>query len=529
MRQVVYEIYNSEGRWTWKLRSKEQTIACSGKTFSSSSQAWREVDRVRAMAAKLAGVNAYQEVGLDEVPSVEIAQVDARDWQLTFCTSDAISCNAKHFELSKEAQQLRQRILEDMIGALKVFKINDDDELLTLKVGKKSPLNCLKCFFSRGKRHRELLEMTDLRIDVVGIRGKSSTVRRISEVLTRRGYNTLAKVTGNRPHLIINGHVIPIERIGPNVMLYENIHGYQEFIPVIESYTPDQRQDVAIIENQAITEYTTRMVNEIFIRPDIIVITNVRQDHLSTLGKDKREIARSFARSVPEGCIVINCEQNIVLQDYMKEEIEKRGAKHIAVDVPPVHRGLLGAETVHALNYVMKEVGSVEVPFDELDSYIQSMQPRWTFIEGGMVFNAAEVNDVESTEMIRQQLAGDGPVIPLLYLRDERRGRSYSFVRYLNQLYEKGCINEIFMAGPNIDAFARNMVAPVRKFSDRDDPSEVLDQLIDVGLPIILMGNTVNPFMREMELEISARVLVGGAMHYAPDVAESEEVVPLLS
>ncbi len=528
MKQVVYEIYNQEGSWTWLLRSKEQIIAYSGKSFSSSSLAWREVDRVRALAAKLAGVNAYGEVGLDGTPSVEIAQTDAREWQLTFCNGEILACSAKHFELSEEAHQMRQRILEDMIGAVKVFTINDDDELLILKVGKKSPLNCLKCFFSRGKRHRELLDMTDIRIDVVGIRGKSSTVQRICEVLTRRGYNTLAKITGNRPQLVINGHVIPIERIGPNVMLYENIHGYQEFIPVIESYTPDQRQDVAIIENQAITEYTTRMVNEVFVRPNIIVITNVRQDHLSTLGRNKREIARAFARAVPEGCVVINCEQNPILQDYMKMEIEKRGARCIDVEVPAIHRGLLGAETIYALNYVMKEVGSVEVPFDELDSYIRTMQPRWTLINGSRIFNAAQVNDVESTEMIRQQLSGTDPIVPFLYLRDERRGRSYSFVRYLNHLYGRGYIKEVFMAGPTIDAFARNIEAPVRKFSDTDDPSEALDQLIDAGLPIILMGNTVSPFMRKMELEIFRRVQVGGTLDNASGTV-SEKVAPLLS
>ncbi|RNI13838.1 hypothetical protein EFE42_06950 [Methanohalophilus sp. RSK] len=529
MRRAIYEIYNKNGKWTWRLRSDEDILAYSGKTFSMSSDAWWEVDRVRALAAKLAGVNAYGDVPLNNIPSMEVAHADAEDWQLTFCSGNTLACSAKHFELSEEAEKMRRSLLVDMMGAEKIFVMDESDELLTIKVGERSPLKCFKCFLKRGTKHRSLLEMTDIRIDVVGIRGKSSTVSRLSEILTRRGYNTLAKVTGNRPHLIINGYAIPIERLGPNVMLYENIHGYREFVPVIESYTPDERQDVAIIENQAITEYTTRMVNEIFVKPRIIMITNVRQDHLSTLGRDKREIARSFARSVPRNTVVINCEQNPVLQDYMKKEIEKRGATAINVQIPEVHRGLLGAETVYGLNYVLAEVGSDPIPDGELDSYLQSMQPRWVELESGVLFNAAEVNDVESTEMIRQQLAGKEKILPFVYLRDERRGRSYSFVKYLNHLFEKGYIDEVFMGGRTTKAFARNIRAPIRQFSADADAGEVLDEMVGVGLPVILMGNTVDEFMRQIEIEISKRVVAGENVHYSPEVDTLEEVSSIAS
>lgn len=524
MKRAIYEIYNKSGGWTWRLRNKEEILAYSGKMFTSSSDAWREVDRVRAMAARLAGIGAYQDINLDELPSMEIANADYEDWHLTFCSGNTLACSAKHFEIYGEAKDKRKELLRDMVGALKIFVMDESDDLLTFKIEKHGPLKCFKCILKRGRKHRDLLEMTDIRIDVVGIRGKSSTVHRLSEIFTRRGYNTLAKVTGNRPHLIINGFVIPIERMGPNVSLYENMHGYQEFVPVIESYSPDDRKDIAIFENQAITEYTTRMVNEVFVKPHIVVITNVRQDHLSTLGKDKSEIARAFARSIPKSTVVINCEQNEVLQDYMKTEIEKRGATVRNVVIPKKHIGLLGAETIHSLNYVLDEVGSTPIPFEELDAYIRSMQPRWMEIDGGIIFNAAEVNDVESTEMIRQQLAGKNKILPFVYLRDERRGRSFSFVNYLNYLFKKGYIDEVFIAGRTIDPFARNLKAPTRKFSTSDDVSMVLDEMEKIGLPIILMGNTVDDFMRQMEIEISKRVRMGDNTHYSPDVDTLEKV-----
>ncbi len=105
------------------------------------------------------------------------------------------------------------------------------------------------------------------------------------------------------------------------------------------------------------------MVNELFVKPDIIVISNVRQDHLSTLGQDKQEIARSFARSVPKGTVVISGEQNEVLNEYMRKEVEKRGSVLKQVKIPPEHKGLIGAETVHALNLVLEEANETPLPF----------------------------------------------------------------------------------------------------------------------------------------------------------------------
>jgi len=546
LRRVAYEIYSKNGGWAWRLRDSEEIIAFSGKTFPSSADAWWEVDRARAMAARLAGVDAHLEVNLDEEPSFEIARADAEDWQLTFCSGQTLACSAKHFELSEEAEKIRERILIALIGAVKVFIIGESTEIPPLKIGNQNPLECLKCFFQRGKKHRELLSKTNLRIDVVGVRGKSSTVHRLAEVLTRRGYRTLAKVTGNRPHLILNGSVMPIERLGPNVTLYENIHGYREFVPVLESYSETGHRDVAIIENQAITEYTTRMVNELFVKPGIIVITNVRQDHLSTFGQDKQEIARSFARSVPKGTVVISGEQNVVLNNYMRKEIEKRGSVLKQVRIPPEHKGLLGAETVHALNLVLEEANETPLPFEELDSYIRSMQPNWLELARGMsyrgkksdrkefpcdrkelpcgnpetclLFNAAEVNDVESTEMIRRQLAGREKILPFVFLREERRGRSVSFVNYLNFLYEEGYIDEAWLGGRNTSPFARHIKAPTKEFGNSEDAGKVLDEMLAVGKPVILMGNTVDDFMRQMEVEISRRIKTRDDVHYAPEV-----------
>lgn len=63
----------------------------------------------------------------------------------------------------------------------------------------------LRSFFTRGSRHRHLLENTEIRIGVSGIRGKSSTAKRLGEILFDRGYDTYTKITGDRPTSYTNG------------------------------------------------------------------------------------------------------------------------------------------------------------------------------------------------------------------------------------------------------------------------------------------------------------------------------------
>ncbi|WP_089670484.1 hypothetical protein [Halobacterium jilantaiense] len=90
------------------------------------------------------------------------------------------------------------------------------------------------------------------------------------------------------------GDVIPIDRPGPYTTLYENINVLREFIPVFESYSPE---NVTIFENQGITEYTTRLFNQRFVKPHVVVIANIRQNHQDTLGKTRREsLVRSLGR-----------------------------------------------------------------------------------------------------------------------------------------------------------------------------------------------------------------------------------------
>ena len=370
------------------------------------------------------------------------------------------------------------------------------------EVGRSVLRGALGGLFTRGRAHRRYLDTIDTKIVVSGVRGKSSTVRRLDDVFNRRGYDTLTKITGNHPKLVRNGDVIPIERSGPYTTLYENINVVREFGPQLESYTPE---DVAIFENQGITEYTTRLINERFVDPDVVVLANVRQDHQDTLAKEVRDIARVFARTIPPGTAVINGEQNPVLAEYMREEIQQQGATIRDVTIPEDQRGRIGAETVYATNDVLRVLEMEPVPEEQLNAYLDAIQPRWVAVPGGRVFNGAEINDIESTEAIREALAGDNYVLPFVYLRADRRSRTASFVNYLNTLADRDLIRRARAGGADTGVFADRVDVPVTEHDRTEDAGAVLEEMLAEGYPVVLMGNTVDGFMREMEAEIEER------------------------
>lgn len=371
----------------------------------------------------------------------------------------------------------------------------------------------IRSFFTRGREHRQLLTDADVRIGVSGIRGKSSTAKRLGELLHERGYDTYTKITGDRPTSYTNGLKTPIQRRGPRVTLYENINLVQEFLPQLASTGPG---DALIMENQAITEYTMRMVNEQFLRPDLLVLCNVRQDHNDTLGKRRQTIARSFARSVPEGCHVINGEQHGVIHQYLTEEIEARGATIEQVDIPERHRDLIGAETVYALNHVLEFLDEQPLSDAELGTMLDDIQPEWIELPGGRVFNGAKVNEIESTELFRRQLVGTGEdaelVCPFVFLRHDRRGRTASFVDYINILADRGLIDRVHVGGSYTSVFAQRVDVPATEHdTDSTDANEVLDRLLSTNQPVLFMANTVHPFMRELADEVAFRERGGPA------------------
>lgn len=374
------------------------------------------------------------------------------------------------------------------------------DQLGTLGASIKNRAESLIRTGLRGWFHQQRLEGIENKIVVSGTRGKSSLTRWLYEILHSRDHDTFAKITGNHPVSLHSGEEHPIERDYSRVTLYENEEE-------IRKHTP---QDTMIVENQAISAYTTRMVNDIFTDPDVIVLNNIREDHLSTLGGDRHKVARGLVRAIPDGTHVVNGERDPHLREYINQELARRDTTVSHVTVPSEESHIPGIESIYALNHVLAAIDEEPLDDDTLEAYRDEMRVEWTLLPNGLIYNAAEVNDVQSTEMMRKSLTQEygGPIQPFLYLRGDRRGRTVSFLHYLTNLYERDeeIFEEVHVAGEMADVFARKAEFPVHIHDiEEESAAEVLDTLLQPGYPVVLMGNTVASFMRDLATEIDQR------------------------
>lgn len=532
--QTHYEVERTSNGWRWTLFEGDVPLATSPEAFTDSQDARAAVDSVRDAVAEIDGVALDSANTQPDTPRRQ-AETPAGETTLADRVTQTTVTNAATgprlriigrpgaeifgWRLEREGRSLAipnhtytarsrakaaaEHFSEQAVGAVATYLAGTKTEDIPYEpfnVGRGRLRDRLKSVLTRGRRHREFRDNIDVRIVVSGIRGKSSTVRRLDDVFNRRGYDVLTKITGNQPHLIRNGDVIPIERPGPYTTLYENINVLREFGPALDSYTPD---DVAIFENQGLTEYTTRLFNERFVDPHVVILCNIRQDHQDTLGRTRREIARAFARTIPPDTHVVSGELHPVLHEYMRDEIMEADATMELVSIPDDQQGRIGAETVYAVNDVLRYLDMEPVPEDQLTAYLDAIQPNWVRLPRGQVFNGAEINDIESTEAIRRALAGENYVLPFVYLRGDRRSRTASFVNYLNTLADRGLIREAAAGGAYSDLFAEKVSVPATAYDRTDDAAEVLNELLERDHPVLLMGNTVDQFMRDMEDEIS--------------------------
>lgn len=352
---------------------------------------------------------------------------------------------------------------------------------------------------TRGLAHNRRLSDIDTRIVVSGVRGKSTLTRWLHEIFVQRGYDTYSKTTGEDPVSLYNGVEYSIERTD-RITLYENEHEIKKFSP----------NDVLILENQGIREYTTRIVNERYVKPHVLVLTNVRQDHLDTLGNDIREIAQSLARSVPRGTRVICADQNEVVADFIEAELAVRDATLSRASIPQGRSNVPGSELPILINEILEAVNEPRITNQQRADYLDQMRINWQILDKGLVYCAASVNDIESTEHVRQALLektdGIDVIQPIVYLRRDRPGRTASFIRYLNQLAEHGDIEQARIIGDHLEVFVHKAEFPVIEHDETlETPQQLLDNALADGWPVLLMGNSVPDFMRELHDEIETR------------------------
>jgi poly-gamma-glutamate synthase PgsB/CapB len=353
---------------------------------------------------------------------------------------------------------------------------------------------------------RRKVDAIPLRICVTGTRGKSSVTRLIAASLRGSGKTVLARTTGAKPILIFpDGSEKEISRRAlPTILEGKRILQAGAELGV----------DACVVELMGIhPEAIYIESNEIF-EPHILVLTNVRLDHMDQMGRTKDDIAFSLAGAIPEGGTIFIPERELYpviqriaesknvkilkipessFQEYLSGDNRTRFSEfdenvrlslavteYLGRDLDAAFRAMCGA---------LPDFGSLKVWFNLGDPPL----PDWYFVSG---FAANEPESTQSvfSKLRDHKLLEDRTVIGVLNLRRDRGDRTLQWLDALR----KGKfpdIKKLICVGDHALAMTRKLKKYIKPelYAWRNvKPQEMLARLSAIGeekAVVIGMGN----------------------------------------
>ncbi|WP_100398665.1 poly-gamma-glutamate synthase PgsB [Bacillus sp. FJAT-44742] len=173
------------------------------------------------------------------------------------------------------------------------------------------------------QRTQRAIDSIPLRVNVNGVRGKSTVTRLITGIVNEEGYKTVGKTTGTTARKIYwNGEEKPIQRKpeGPNIREQKEV--LQEASKL--------NANAYVSECMAVNpDYQITLQNE-FLQANYGVIVNVLEDHMDVLGPTLDHVAEAFTATIPHnGHLIIN---KGPYESYFRVLAKKRNTKVYIAD-----------------------------------------------------------------------------------------------------------------------------------------------------------------------------------------------------
>ncbi|WP_081214016.1 poly-gamma-glutamate synthase PgsB [Priestia aryabhattai] len=189
-------------------------------------------------------------------------------------------------------------------------------------------LICLFLVFAYGAweqvKHQKNIDSIPVRININGIRGKSTVTRLITGIVTEAGYKTIGKTTGTSARMIywFTDEEKPIVRRpeGPNI-------GEQRRV-VKEAAKLEA--EALVSECMAVNPDYQITFQEKMLQANIGVIVNVLEDHMDVMGPTLDEVAEAFLPTIPYKGHLITIDGPYL--EYFKTAAAKRRTKVIVAD-----------------------------------------------------------------------------------------------------------------------------------------------------------------------------------------------------
>uniref|UniRef100_A0A7C4XJK8 Poly-gamma-glutamate synthase PgsB n=1 Tax=candidate division WOR-3 bacterium TaxID=2052148 RepID=A0A7C4XJK8_UNCW3 len=307
--------------------------------------------------------------------------------------------------------------------------------------------------------HQRNLKAVALRVVVNGTRGKSTVTRLIGAGLSAGGFKVLSKTTGTKPRIILNNTIeMPVIRPGrPNIM---------EQLRIIKKAV-QERVNAVVIENMSLRPDLQRTEESKIINPDIVVITNVRSDHLDVMGPSLKDIARNFINAVPKRAKVFTAEREnfLLLKKFAEErniEIFQVKEENISDDEMKRFPYLEHRENVALAIEICNHLGiPKKVALKGMYNYIpdpgilRKFELRFNN-KNFTLLNALAANDPDSTFLIYERIGSPKENFYLIVnCRNDRIDRSRQLARLVK---EKITAKLYFITGGNTKIFYREAI-----------------------------------------------------------------------
>ena len=284
--------------------------------------------------------------------------------------------------------------------------------------------------------HQKRIYSIPIRIHINGTRGKSGVTRLVGAALREGGIQTITKVTGTYPRLILeNGCEVGIYRkASANII---------EQLSIIK-FASKRKTQAIVMECMAIQPQYQWITETKMLHSTISVITNVRLDHIDVMGYTLPEIAQALGKTIPRKQHLFTSEK--MLFNNLKEISEKRKTViHLADDHSVSEEEMKGFTYIeHKENVALALAVSKHLGIDRKvaltgmfkaipDAGSLKLSRVNVFQKKINFFNAFAANDPQSTlmiwEKIKKEIGLRGVKIILLNTRQDRLDRAKQLTR----------------------------------------------------------------------------------------------------
>lgn len=287
-----------------------------------------------------------------------------------------------------------------------------------------------------------------MKIHVNGTRGKSTVTKYISAGLREVNLKVMGKVTGEIPTFLLPDDTTKtIKRKGPARV--------QEQFDIIRK-AGKNKADALVLECMSI-DPALQKLESTFFKPDIYIITNIRDDHREKMGSTQDSHIKSICNAIPDNSKIIACES--LYMNIIKDKAIAQNSTFIkALDLHDSEKRKI-PDTVHESNVKLALTACIEAGMSReyafngiLKSISKSESPLYSILnnEHNQFFlNAFSINDTQSASNFlsfwTKKLSIADKIVVVFNTRSDRPIRTDLFTEWIKSNHAK--ISTVILTG----------------------------------------------------------------------------------